>query len=127
MIWRCVVCFSVVAHSPALQVACERYDAAARFKKWDTHFIAKHGSCCAFGGSQDTAVLRAERRVSDDKGKMVTINDGCRIRAINDHDGRRHAMGIFHSTSRPEEVFAFADASLRDAWVLMLQVHLLHR
>jgi len=68
-------------------------------------------------------VLRAERRVSDDKGKVVMIDEGCRIRRINEHDGRSHAMGIFHSASRPEEVFAFADAALRDAWVSMLQVH----
>ena len=103
-------------------VVCERYDASARFKKWDSHFIAKHGNCCAFGGTQDTAVLRAEKRVIDDKGKLVMIDEGCRIRRINDHDGRSHAMGIFHSASRPEEVFAFVDAALRDAWVSMLQV-----
>ncbi len=122
VIGRTSVVACVVSDSPALQVACERYDAAARFKKWDSHFIAKHGSCCAYGGTQDTALLRAERRVSDNKGKLVMLDEGCCIRPINDHDGRRHAMGIFYSASRPEEVFAFADTALRDAWASMLQV-----
>jgi len=121
--WAHVICHSDVADSPALQVACERYDAQARFMKWDSRFIAKNGSCFAIGGTRDTAVLRAEKRI-DAKGKLVMIDEGCRIRSINDHDRRKHAMGIFHSASRPEEVFAFTEAALRDAWVSMLQVHM---
>ena len=104
-------------------VACERYDAAAHFKKWSNHFIAKHNSFCALAGSQETAVSRAERRSRDDKGKVIAIDERCRIRPINDHDGRKFAMGIFYSTSHPEVVLAFEDAALRDAWVAMLQVH----
>ena len=103
-------------------VACERYDATARFMKWGNHFIAKHGSCCAFAGTEATAVLRAKQR-SDDKGKVVMIDEHCRIRAIDDHEGRRFAMGIFN-TSLPEHVFAFENAALRDAWAAMLQVRL---
>jgi hypothetical protein len=103
-------------------VACKRYDATARFMTWGNHFIAKHDSCCAFAGSKDTAVLRAKQR-SDTKGKVVMIDEHCRIRAIDDHEGRRFAMGIFN-TSLPEHVFAFENAALRDAWVAMLQVRL---
>ena len=102
-------------------VACERYDAAAHFKKWSNHFIAKHNSFCALAGSQETAVSRAERRSRDDKGKVIAIDERSRIRPINDHDGRKFAMGIFYSTSHPEVVLAFEDAALRDAWVAMLQ------
>jgi hypothetical protein len=100
--------------------ACERYDATSRFMKWGNHFIAKHDNCCAFAGSKDTAVLRAKQR-SCDKGKVVIVDEHCRIRAINDHEGRRFAMGIFN-TSLPEHVFAFERATLRDYWVRMLQV-----
>jgi hypothetical protein len=105
-----------------LVVPCERYDATARFMKWGNHFIAKYGSCCAFAGTQDAAVLRAKQR-SDDKGKVVMIDEHCRIRAINGHEGRRFAMGIYN-TSPPEHVFAFENAALRDRWVTMLQVRL---
>ena len=101
-------------------VACERYDATARFMKWGNHFLAKHDSCCAFAGSKATAVLRAKQR-SDDKGKVVIVDEHCRIRAINDHEGRPFAMGIFNK-SPPEHVFAFESATLRDTWVAMLQV-----
>jgi hypothetical protein len=65
-------------------VACERYDATARFMKWGSHFIAKHGSCCAFAGTEDAVVLRAKQLI-DDKGKVVMIDEHCRVRAINDH------------------------------------------
>ena len=90
--------------------------------KWGNHFIAKDGSCCAFAGSKETAVLRAKERI-DTKRKVVMIDEHCRIRAINDHEGRRFAMGLFN-TSLPEHVFAFENAALRDAWVAMLQVRL---
>ncbi len=103
-------------------VACERYDATARFMKWGNHFIAKHDSCCAFAGTEDSAVLRAKQR-NDDKGKVVMIDEHCRIRAINDHEGRRFAMGIYNK-SPPEHVFAFESAALRDTWVATLQVYL---
>ena len=103
-------------------VACERYDATARFMKWGNHFFAKHDSCCTFAGTEATAVLRAKQR-SDDKGKVVIVDEHCRIRAINDHEGRPFAMGIFNK-SPPEHVFAFESATLRDTWVAMLQVRL---
>ena len=103
-------------------VACERYDATAWFMKWGNHFIAKHDNCCAFAGSKDTAVLRAKQR-SDVKGKVVMVDQHCRIRVINDHEGRRFAMGLFN-TSLSEHIFAFENATLRDAWVAMLQVRL---
>ena len=90
--------------------------------KWGNHFIAKHDSCCAFAGTEDTAVLRAKQR-SDVKGIVVMVDQHCRIRAINDHEGRRFAMGVLN-TSLPEHVFAFENAALRDAWVAMLQVRL---
>ena len=104
-------------------VACERYDATARFMKWGNHFFAKHDSCCAFAGTEATAVLRAKQQSAYNKGKVVIVDEHCRIRAINDHEGRRFAMGIYN-TSPPEHVFAFESATLRDTWVAMLQVRL---
>ncbi len=92
--------------------------------KWGKHFIAKDGSCCAFAkkvffaGSEDAAILRA-KQPSENKGKVVMIDEHCRIRPINDHDGRRFAMGICN-TSLPEHVFAFENAALRDRWVAVL-------
>jgi hypothetical protein len=87
--------------------------------KWDHQFIAKHDSCCALAGTADTAIRCAERRVNDQKGKILMIDYNCSVRPINDHDGRRYAMGI--SCSRdPEVVVAFQNAALRDNWVLML-------
>ena len=102
--------------------ACERYDAAARLVKWDSHFIAKHENRCALGGTRDTAVSRAEGRSSDDKGKVVTVDERCRIRPINNMDGRQHCMGIYFSPSLQEEVLAFENAALRDEWVSTLTV-----
>ena len=90
--------------------------------KWGKHFIAKDGSCCAFAGTEDTAVLRAKNEVTT-RGKVVMIDEHCRIRPINDHEGRRFAMGLFN-TSLSEHIFAFENATLRDAWVAMLQVRL---
>ena len=90
--------------------------------KWDNHFIAKHENRCAVGGTLHTAVSRAEGRSSDDKGKVVTIDERSRIRPINDMDGRQHCMGIFFSASLEEEVLAFESAALRDEWVSKLTV-----
>ncbi len=101
-------------------VACERYDAAARLVKWDNHFIANHKNRCALGGTRDTAVSRAEGRSSDDKGKVVTVDERSRIRPINNVDGRQHCMGIYFSASLREEVLAFETAALRDEWVSWL-------
>ena len=102
--------------------ACERYDAAARLLKWDSHFIAKHENRCALGGFRDTAVSRAEGRSSDDKGKVATVDERSRIRPINNMDGRQHCMGIYFSPSLQEEVLAFENAALRDEWVSTLTV-----
>ena len=71
---------------------------------------------------KETAVLRAKERINT-KRKVVMIDEHCRIRAINDHEGRRFAMGLFN-TSLPEHVFAFENAALRDTRVAMLQVRL---
>ena len=90
--------------------------------KWDSHFIAKHENRCAVGGTQLTAVSRAEGRSSDDKGKVVTVDERSRIRPINNVDGRQHCMGIFFSASLEEEILAFVSAALRDEWVLKLTV-----
>jgi hypothetical protein len=90
--------------------------------KWDGHFMAIHESCCALGGSQDTAVSRAERRSSDDKGRVVAIDERSRIRPIDDHHGRQHCIGMFFSASLPEEVLAFEDAASRDAQISKLKV-----
>ena len=89
--------------------------------KWDSHFIAKHENLCAVGGTLHTAVSRAEGRSSDDKGKVVTIDERSRIRPINNMDGRQHCMGIFFSASL-EEVLAFESAGLRGVWVSKLTV-----
>ncbi len=102
------------------QVACERYDAAARLVKWDSHFIAKHENRCALGGTRHTAVSRAEGRCSNDKGKAVTVDERCRIRPINNMNGRQHCMGIFFSASLQENILAFETATLRDEWVSKL-------
>ena len=90
--------------------------------KWDSHFIAKHEDRCALGGTRDTAMSRAEGRSSDDKGKVVTVDERSRIRPINNMDGRRHCMGIYFSPSLQEEVLAFDNAALRDTWVATLTV-----
>jgi hypothetical protein len=116
-----VLSVAEAAHSATAVVACERYDAAARFLKWDHHFIAKHGSCCALAGTEDTAIRRAERRLSDEKGKVLMIDDCCRVRPINHHDGRQFALGV-SCGSHPDFVVAFENAALRDTWVSMLKV-----
>ncbi len=92
--------------------------------KWDSHFIAKHENRCAVGGSRDTAVSRAEGRSSDDKGKVMTIDECSIIRPINNMDGRQHCMGISFSFWEKEvfEVLAFESAALRDEWVSKLTV-----
>ncbi len=74
------------------------------------------------GGTRLTAVSRAEGRSSDNKGKVVTIDERSRIRPINNMDSRRHCMGIFFSASLEEEVLAFESAALRDEWVSKLTV-----
>jgi hypothetical protein len=88
--------------------------------KWDSHFIAKHENRCALGGTRDTAVSRAQGRSSDDKGKVVTVDERSRIRPIDNVDSRQHCMGIFFSASHQEEVLAFETATLRDEWVSWL-------
>ncbi len=88
--------------------------------KWGSHFIAKRENRCALGGTRDTAQSRA-RSSSDDKGKVVTVDERCRIRPINNMDGRQYCMGIYFTSLR-EEVLAFENAALRDEWVSTLTV-----
>ena len=90
--------------------------------KWGSHFIAKEQNLCALGGTRDTAERRAEGRSSDDKGKVVTVDESCRIRPINNMDGRQHCMGIYFSPSLQEEVLAFENDALCDEWVSTLTV-----
>ena len=89
--------------------------------KWGSHFIAKEQNLCALGGTRDTAESRARGGSSDDKGKVVTVDESCRIRPINNMDGRQHCMGVYFSSWR-EEVLAFENAALRDFWVSTLTV-----
>jgi len=115
----------IEASCATVVVACERYNTAARFMKWDRHFIAKHDRCCALAGTEDTAIRRAERLV-DEKGKVLMIDELSIIRSINDHDGRQYVLGICCGTLS-EVVVAFENAALRDTWVSMLKVHMLVR
>ncbi len=102
--------------------ACERYDAGARLVKWDRHFIDMRKNRCALGGTRDTAKSRAQGGSSDGKGKVVTVDERCRIRPINNMDGRQYCMGVYFSPSLQEEVLAFENAALRDEWVSTLTV-----
>ncbi len=89
--------------------------------KWGSHFIAVRENLCALGGTLDTAESRAKGRSSDDKGKVVTVDESCRIRPINNMDGRQYCIGMYFSSWR-EEVLAFGNEALRDEWVSTLTV-----
>jgi hypothetical protein len=90
--------------------------------KWGSHFIAKRENRCALGGTRDTAESRARGGSSDGKGKVVTVDERCRIRPINNMDGRQYCIGMYFSLSLQEEVLAFENAALRDEWVSTLTV-----
>jgi hypothetical protein len=111
-----------------LQVACHVHDPTARFKSWDAVFIAVGSRHIGFGSSRDKAVARAIGRdaaaVQDHKAIPLS---GCTVRAVAEHDGRKHVMAVAaHALSRqPEKIFAFCDDATRDAFMRAVQVRLL--
>ena len=108
------------------QVSCERYDAKALFKKWDTVYITMTSSFMAYGSTGDKAVSRALG------GGCFGITAilrripiaGCVCTAVA-RDGRPHVMSVsFPATSAwsgvPEQCFAFATSAARDSFMRAL-------
>jgi hypothetical protein len=113
-----------------LQVDCHVHDPTARFKSWDAVLIAVSSSHIGFGSSSDKAVARALGRdaaaVQDHKAIPLP---GCTVRAVAEHDGRKHVMSVAAPalSRQPEKIFAFRDDATRDAFMRAVQVRLPQR
>ena len=104
------------------QVSCERYDAKAVFKKWDTVSITMSGSFMAYGSTGEKAVSRALGGGSSVDGIAAMPIAGCVCAAVA-RDGRPHVMSVSFPASSgvPEEFFAFASSGARDSFMRALQ------
>ena len=113
-----------------MQVSCHVHDPTARFKSWDAAFIAVGSSHIGISSSSDKAQARALGRdaaaVQDDKAIPLP---GCTVRAVAEHDGRKHVMAVAAPTlsRQPEKIFAFRDEATRDAFMRAVQVRLPRR
>ena len=111
-----------------MQVACHVHDPTARFKSWDAAFIAVSSSHIGFGSSRDKALVRALGRdaaaVQDHKAIPLP---GCTVRAVAEHDGRKHAMAVTAPALSQPKIFAFRDDATRDAFMRAVQVRLPRR
>jgi hypothetical protein len=105
------------------QVSCERYDAQAVFKKWDTVSITMSSSFMAYGSTGEKAVSRALGGGSSIDGIAAMPIAGCVCAAVA-RDGRPHVMSVSFPASSgvPEEFFAFASSGARDSFMQALQV-----
>ena len=103
------------------QVSCERYDAKAVFKKWDTVSITMSSSFMAYGSTGEKAVSRALGGGSSIDGIAAMPIAGCVCAAVA-RDGRPHVMSVsFPATSGvPEQFFAFASSGARDSFMQAL-------
>jgi hypothetical protein len=117
-----------------LQIACQRYDSQARFKKWDAVFITIGGYHIGYGSTKDKALTRAFGQIDSEDDCNKTIGLGfCIPRTVAEHDGRKHVIAIAKTphaaflagqSSSPlyEQFFSFEDTSARDAFMQRLQV-----
>ena len=105
------------------QVSCERYDAKAVFKKWDTVSITMSGSFMAYGSTGEKAISRALGGGSFCDGITVMPIAGCVCAAVA-RDGKPHVMSVSFPASSgvPEQFFAFASSGARDSFMRALQV-----
>jgi hypothetical protein len=109
------------------QVTCYQFDPDARLKSWDRVFIAVGTNSIGFGSSRDKALARAlcYPVTADDAHKVIPL-EGCSIRAVPEHCGRKHAIvisvtcGSFSTAS--DFIFSFDDSDVCDAFVERLQV-----
>ena len=109
----------------ASQVPCHIFDPYARYKSWDSVFIAV-GFNVGYGSSKDKAFSRAvdPEYAADETSKAIPLV-GCACRAFSEHAGRKHIMALsvrsnIHQISAT--IFAFEDAATRDTFVHRLQV-----
>ena len=112
----------VVHMAAAKLVACHRYDPHARFKNWDSAFIAVSNRSVAFGSAAAKAFDRAHS-AEPDKVEHVTQLEGCCPRAVAAHAGRKHILAVsFSGPPAIERFFAFEDMRTRDSFMEKLQV-----
>jgi hypothetical protein len=106
----------------ALQVSCERFDAKALFKKWDSLFITLSSSFMAYGSTEEKAVSRALGRGSSAEAHTVMPIAGCTCTAAA-YDGKPHAMFVNFPAMHgaPEQCFAFATSAARDSFMRAVQ------
>ena len=103
------------------QVSCERYDAEALFKKWDTVYITMTSSFMAYGRTEDKAVSRALGGGSSAARNTAMSIAGCVCTAVA-RDGKPHVMSVsFPATlGVPEQCFAFSTSDARDSFMRAL-------
>ncbi len=103
--------------------SCERYDAKAVIKKWDTILITMTSSFVAFGSTEEKAVSRALGGGSSIDGISAMPIAGCVCAAVA-RDGRPHVMSLSFPASSgiPEQCFAFGSSQARDSFMRALQV-----
>ena len=91
-------------------------------------FIAVGSSHIGFGSSSDKALASALSRdaaaVQDHKAIPLP---GCTVRAVAEHDGRKHAIAIAAPALSRPKIFAFRDDATRDAFMRAVQVRLPRR
>jgi hypothetical protein len=103
------------------QVSCERHDAKALLKHWDSGFITFSNSILAYGSTVDKAVSRVlDGGRSAAGNKVMTIAD-CVCAAVA-RDGRPHVMSVSYPAfpAVPEQCFAFATSAARDSFMRAL-------
>ena len=90
--------------------------------------IAVGSSHIGISSSRDKTVARALGRdaaaVQDHKAIPLP---GCTVRAVAEHDGRKHAMAVAAPALSRPKIFAFRDDAARDAFMRAVQVRLPQR
>jgi hypothetical protein len=110
-----------------LQFSCERFDAKALLKKWDSVFITVANSFMAYGSTEEKAVNRALGRGSSAEAHTVMPIAGCKCTAAA-HDGKPHAMFVSFPAMPgvPEQCFAFTTSAARDSFMRAVQQQVQH-
>jgi hypothetical protein len=113
----------IVTRSLFLQVACRWFDPQARFKLWDSVYIAIGKNCVAFGSSRDKAIERALGG-GDKKLSKLIPTEGCCPFEVPEHAGRSQVLAFLfpNNPSVPWQYFAFEHHSTRASFLRVLLV-----
>ncbi len=117
-----------------VQVPCQCYDPTARFKSWDSGFIAVGKSLIGFGSTKEKALLRALGLYVPSTSWLISTRKygsvpctSCTLKSVAQHFGRQHVLAVAFLSTIPEQFFAFEDSAKRDAFLQLLSVRALSK